>query len=262
MKTTNAPLTPIQQKVRKKTFTALILSSAILMGLLSVVLTPLNVFVSNDGVYMDGPLPDITYIIIMIFEIITFALCFSSIVLSVTLVSLRGTKRLMITYIAALCVREVIDLIITAFTYNGIGEVDVFSSVSHIILGSILLLAVVLVATKNTKSFRKRKSAGIQGAEGIFPFESIFDKRNPLIVTTGIVALVLCLFNITQRIILILTEISLTLDPSFNVLAILGNFLFDIFLALVYYAVSWFFMDHFYKKYFNMKTPDSTDADK
>ncbi|MBO5883535.1 MAG: hypothetical protein J6Q78_03940 [Clostridia bacterium] len=252
MKTTNSTITPTQQKIRKKTFISLILSSAIFMGLLSLVLTPLNVFVSNDGVYMDGPLPDITYLTIMIFEILTFAFCFSALILSIAFLSLKGTRRLIFTYLFALCLREVIDLIFTAFTYNGIGDVDVFSSVSHVILGGILMLTVVLIANGRLKSFKAKRNIQLKDGSdttGVFPIESVFDKKNPILLTTGIMALILCLFNIIQRIILILTELSLTLSPSFNVLAIMGSFVFDIFLALVYYAASWFFMDHFYRKH-------------
>lgn len=252
MKTTNSTFTPTQQKIRKRTFISLILYSAIFMGALSLVLTPLNVFFSNDGVYMDGLLPDITYLAIMIFEILTFAFCFSILILSVTFLSLKGTKRLIFTYLIALCLREVIDLIITAFTYNGIGKDDIFSSLSHIILGGILMLAVLLIANGRAKSFNARKNIQTQGTTeitGVFPITSVFDKKNPILLTTGVVAIILSLFNIIQRIILIVTELSLTLAPTFNILAIIGSFVFDIFLAVLYYVVSWFFMDRFYKKH-------------
>ena len=251
MKTTNTAYSPFQQKIRKKTFISLILSSAILMGLLALVLTPLNVFVSNDGVYMEGILPDVTYIAIMVFEMLTFALCFSSLILSVIFLSVRGTRRLIVAYILALTAREVIDLLITAFTYNGIGEVDIFSSLSHVILGSALMLVVILVASGRSKSFRARRNIHancITDTKDIFPMESVFDRTNPVLVSVGVIALILCLFNIAQRVILIVTELALTLAPTFNILAILGNFVFDIFLAVIYYIASWFFIDLFYKK--------------
>ena len=178
------------ERTRKISLKYIILTCIILMGVNSLILSPLYVVCSTDILFKTTVLPDVIHFLITIVTTLTYAICFSFMALSVTLASVSASVISFVAFVIALVCREAIDLLMTFILYNYIDNVDVFSSISHLLLDGGMMVGVMILSSVIAKRFYMSK-AELRRAEitlgrndsagtlwGIFPIEKIFDKKN------------------------------------------------------------------------------------
>ncbi len=230
----------------------MILTTAVLFLLLSLVLAPLYVYTSSNYTTSVTAIPELVEGVIDLADISAFALCYSLIIFASVVCSTKKAAVLSGIYIVACAIRRGLDLLITFLTYNYIEGLDVASVAFSLIMESAQVLLVLLVATRAAKSYNMqrvnlKKAAqhlGSQVKVDALEFNKIYSGTNPMHSTMLVAGIILSVIKIISRIRYDIFYASVYGAPSTasEILIMVFYYLFDIFVCIVFYTVCWLFL--------------------
>lgn len=249
--------TTISNITKKRLLRTLIVTTAILFSLSCFVLSPLYTYMCADILFAATAMPEIIEIIIDITDIVTYALCFATIVYSIFKFSLKGSVSMLVSYGIAVFLKYSANLVVT-FIFDG--SVSPSSAVYVLLYFALDMIILLTVALSTASIFRKynekrnitKKANNALGKatpsieEELFGGNKLFVRANPLHRSALLTGIVLSAIKIVTR---ILFDIAYGAPTTLaDALWMIAYYVSDILIAVIVYAISVYMFTHFNSK--------------
>ncbi len=232
--------------------------TAALFALLSLVLAPLYVYTSSDFTVSVTAIPELLEAVIDFIDILAFALCYSLVIFAAVIYSVRKAASLSVVYIAACVIRRALDLLTTYLTYNYIEGLDVASVIFSVIMESAQVLLVLLLASRAANSYYMRRASlkkaahqlGSQINVDTIEFSKVYSRENPMHLVMLASGIMLSVIKLLSRIRYDVFYASVYGAPSTasEIIVMIVYYFFDIFVCVAFYAVCWLFLSKLCEK--------------
>lgn len=245
------------QKTKKRLSMTLICSTAILFSLTSFVLAPLYTYTCSDVIFSVTVLPEIIEIIMDIIDVVTYAICLSTIIYSIFKFSFKGSLHLGAIYCTAVFLKYTANLVLT-FIFDGtIGFNDFLYVIIYFIMDEIVLLLVSALSSSFIRKYYEKKALtekannrlGIKNVttqEEVFNTSKIFSRKNPLQASALTMGVILSIIKILSR---IRYDIYIGAPASVaDAMWMSAYYLSDLLIIPIAYAIAWLMVSRFEKK--------------
>lgn len=236
----------IDVKAKKELTKLLLVISSILFGIYCFVLAPLYTYVSTNVILYMSVLPQILALLLDAVDILSYAVCFSIIIYSVFLLSLKKSTAVICSYICLLFMKYssnfVMSMIVSGDAFN-------FDDMTLAILPfffDVIILAIILaVSHRQIAKYNERKA--LRACEEVYPFKALLSLQNPLLSSAFVFALIMSVVKILPR---IRYDILLGAPTSLSeVLWMCIYYLGDVLSGVIIYTVAIFVFTKLCKKY-------------
>ena len=150
-----------EEKMKKMLFRYLLISSAVIFALISLVLSPLYSVLTSNIAFMYSLLPAAVLLLTDILNFVAMAICFSLIAYSIVRFSISSSTSLLITYIIAIFFKYTADMTVSYFILKRIAVYSILSSVGAFFIDLLLILIASLIAYKAHKKGSSLKQVAI-----------------------------------------------------------------------------------------------------
>ncbi|MBE6597209.1 MAG: hypothetical protein E7641_06010 [Ruminococcaceae bacterium] len=224
------------KKTKRRLSLLVIISSAILFSLSSLVLAPIYIYTCSDVLFSVTAIPEILDIVIDIVDVFAYSICFAALIYSTSKFGSGGTVKLIMVFSAACFLRYTANLLITFLGYGSLSTGDAFSVILPFVLDTAIAVSVVLVASSAMKSFYKRTAS--QGVSSVINAsdKKIINLGNPLHVSALYSGAILSFVRIATRIIYdIFIGLPSTLSDA---VWMITYYISDLLILVIVYALS------------------------
>lgn len=234
---------------RKHTYMAMMGVTIAVLYVLSVLLGLVYATVSNNIVYKSSFVMYAMDIGLQVLDVAVFSVGFSFFIYAVWKYQFRGALPFFGIYVALTVLRRLASLLLELGLSGAIGADDISSVAIYCVLDLLTCLAVIAIAALEFKKYnayikdwrRIRRDLGEDTTlPTLCPFESVFDKKNPLQVAAMKVGILLSGVKIASRIIF---DLYIGVPQSLTeTLIMIIYYLSDVLIGVVVYAVMlWLF---------------------
>ena len=247
----------ISDNISKRLLRTLVATAALLFSLYCFILAPLYTYMSADVLFSVTVIPEIIKIIMDIIDVLSYSLCFSTIIYSIYKFSLSGSVRLMIVYCAAVLLKYAANVGAT-FIFDGKVSLETASYVVvYFTLDAAILLTVALIAAgifkkyKENRAYLKKANNALGKAtpsveDELFGGSKLFVRSNPLHRSALWTGIILSLIKILSR---LLFDIAYGAPSSAaDALWMITYYISDILITVIVYAISLYLFTHFHSK--------------
>ena len=240
-----------------KKFRPLLLTAvvcAVMYILTQLILTPVYTTVLSNRVYQATLLPYALKLVMSLAEVFTFGLCYSIVIYSAVMRRTRTAAAACGIYVAASVLRRAAALGVSFMMYHFIDKRDVFNVSLPIIIETVQIFTVFLATYLAAKRYRTALADFVSRRGDASHLEalemnSVFDRKNPLLVGTLTSALMLIAVNVAMR---IYSDIGYGAPSGASeVFVMIIYYLFDVLLGVILYTVCWITLSKLTAKYGN-----------
>ena len=242
---------------KKSLLRFLIISCAILFSLYCFVLAPIYTYLSSNIIYMLTVIPTLLSFVIDVVDILAYAVCFASVIYSIYLFSLKGSRSAIVTVAIAIFLKYTANFFMTLFFDGALDLNDITSVLIYYILDMVWLSVIVISTDKIFRRYYEiRASVGKAAANlslklgdeyEIFPFKKLLDKNNPLQRSALVMGILMGSVHMLTRIIYdIFYGLPTTLADA---LWMITYYLSDIVTAFIMYVVALFIFMKYNEKH-------------
>ncbi len=238
------------KKFRPLLLTALV--CAVMYILTQLILTPIYTTVLSNRVYSATILPVILKIVMSFAEILTFGLCYSILIYTAVMRRTRTAAAVCGIYVAASVLRRVAALGVSFMMYHFIDKRDFFNVSIPVIIEALQIFTVFLFTVLAANRYRRAlgdftaRRGNASHLEEL-KMDSVFDRRNPLLVGTLVSAVVLVIVNVSMR---IYSDIGYGAPSDVpEILIMIVYYLADVLVGVILYTVCWFALSKLTEKY-------------
>lgn len=231
----------------------ILILSALIVILVSCVLSPLYMQIKNDVILMYSVLPIVLEISVILFECIYIALLFAIASCSVYFYHKNAnSSKVPFILISALVVfKHVLNLAVSSFVDGYIDtSFDISVTVISIFIDLLQIFFVVLLsnfkckkhfdyARKMLKASKYLETVEYDETLDVYPFKKFIDLNNVILKPIFLGALIATLILVLQRIYADFIVLG-TLQTSFELLDIILSYLTDIFMGALLYVAAYF----------------------
>lgn len=240
------------KKFRPLLLTAIV--CAVMYIFTQLILTPVYMLIVSDRVYQATLLPYIMDIVMSLAEIFTFGVCYSIVIYSAVMRRTRTAAAVCGIYVAASVLRRGAALGVSFMMYKFIDKRDIFNVSLPIIIETVQVFTVFLATYLAARRYRQAlilysARRGDVGQLDIIEMNSVFDRKNPLLVGTLTSAVMLIIVNVSMR---IYSDIGYGAPAGISeVLVMIAYYLSDILVGVILYTVCWFTISKLTARYGN-----------
>lgn len=221
----------------------MIVLCAIIFILLTFVLTPIYVSVSNDIITKVTVLPSIIYLLMDLFEICAFAVVFSIVIYAAFTLDAKASWKLFGIYVATSALRRALSLIASFISTRRIDSLDLISVFLYLLMDSAIAAIVTFIVTRDAEAYLddldKKKKASLKLGKKIYGNEAtknIFCADDPYCRSILKAGIVISAVKIITRII---SDIFEGLPESIGEgLVMLAYYLSDVLICVVFYIIA------------------------
>ncbi len=251
-----------KDRVEPKLSTIMVFSCLVIFSLITFLLTPIYIYIASDIVTGVTILPDAVKIVLNLFEIAAFAIGYSLIIFSSVTYTKAKTLSLCAIYVAACFVRRAASLAVTRIVDGYIVSSDIFSVLLYFILEVIQVFIVYFIAMFVAKKYflnstgTKKAAAKNGGLIGIindrrFDFIQVYSSSNPLQCSSLRCGIMLAAVKLLTRVAYDI-DYGAPQDLS-DGLTMAIYYLADVFICIIFYALSWLILSRLVKKQSTIK---------
>ena len=249
--------TDIAKKSKKRVMLTFALPTLILFALSSFLIKPLYIGASSDVIYTDTVLVPILEILITIVDNLAYAVCFAGIIYSIFKFTLKKSFGAISVSFGIFFFKYLSAFVMDSLSYGYIETTDILLNLLYLAIDTVKLLLIVFLSNGAIKRYYKNraeseKAHAVLGKRLVGIKEELFDKKailsfsNPLHCSAFISAIVILSTEIISE-----TRYYIVMG-FFNSFAsamwMLTDYISDIIIATVIYALSLLIFSHFYKK--------------
>ena len=239
---------------KKRLMRTLVAVTVLLFSLSCFILAPLYTYMCADILFAATAMPDIIKLLIDIIDVISYALCFSTIIYSIFKFSLVGSVRIIIIYCVAVFLKYAANLGITLIFDGKVSAETVVYVLAYFALDSIILLAIALITASTFKKYNERRAitkkannaigkATLSVEDELFGGNRLFVLSNPLHRSALFTGIILSAIKIVSR---ILFDIAYGAPKTLSdALWMIAYYISDILIAIIVYAISLYMFTHF-----------------
>ena len=244
--------TPITKQLTLKSIMGIFCSALFLI--LTFFLAPLLAYLNSDILLYSTPLPLVVDIIIKLLENAVFAVCYTLIIYSAVLYSIKNTVWLAIIYAFAALIRKAATIGLDFISGSTPDFSDYFSLgftylAELIQVTAIITVAVIVGNSYKAISKKRNKAATRLGDLSLYEkldFSPLFSKKNPIHICAVFAGALISFVNISQR---ISYDVFYGMPSDLSdILTMIAYYISDVLLGLLVYAGIWFFSAKLYKR--------------
>lgn len=239
-------------------FGIMAVSCAVIFSLITFVIEPLSVFASTDVTVSMTLLPTVVDIIRELAENAAFAFCYSLVIYSAIMRSIKSTWGLFGVYVGACALRRASVLGISYLTYSYIDGTDIFSVCASLAIEALMMLTVTLISLSIGKKYNDKKAQTEKAARRTgdlsrvetIDFSSVFSKNNPMQVCALIAGVMLSVIKLIMRIDLDIKYTKFYGAPNgiSEILVMIVYYMSDVLVCAIFYALSWIILSNLLKR--------------
>ena len=212
-----------------------VLLSIVAFGLASLnsfVILPINYNIINNIVYNLTVLPLVLQFLSSVTELIVFWCALAILIYGISVMGLRKSRPLIVTYGLAIVYKHLINFVLDCFRFGAL-QLSLLSSVSFNVIMEVLIATVVIVLSH--KFAKENSRLGDRQRVHLFPFRKILDTDNPIQRAALAATLTITIPRIVSRIIF---DIAVGFPTSIpDLLWMIVYYLLDIVTGVVGYLV-------------------------
>ena len=158
---------------KKRIRLCMILGALILFGLSCFVLSPLYVLSATNIVYSTTVLPELLDLLNTVCDIVAYAVCFSCVIYSIFLFSVKRSLHLVYIYCAAVFLKYTANVVLQVFFDGALPQLSDLAYVLASFIFDVITAVVIIFIAKGAMKIKSQK-------ETYLPFQKLYSASNPL----------------------------------------------------------------------------------